>query len=112
MNIFFWRKNRIIDTFAYSLADEFYGRLPPEQVSSLMSSTQVASDKKQNQRMNKVDQLISQTVNQIQNFRQVQQLGVYGKARIHLTFMERLQELGYSQENAQKINQILLLKTP
>ena len=111
MNIFFWRKNRAIDTFAHKLADEFYSRLSSEQANALMDDTQANPSKKNDKHIHKTDQLISQTVNQIQSFRQVQKLGVYGKARIHLTFMERLQELGYPRETAQKINQIILFKT-
>ena len=111
MNIFFWRKNRVIDAFAHKLADEFYSHFSSEQASVLMGDTQAMPGKKNDKHIHKIDQLVSQTVNQIQSFRQVQKLGVYGKARVHLTFMERLQELGYSRETAQKINQIILLKT-
>jgi len=39
-------------------------------------------------------------------------LGVYGKARFHLTFMERLREHGYDNSFVKEINDHLLVSVP
>ena len=45
-------------------------------------------------------------------FKSVNKLGVYGKAKFHLEFVERLKELGYKDQVAEAINEEILIKTP
>lgn len=48
----------------------------------------------------------------IAQFKAANKLGVYGKAKLHLEFLERLKELGYPEVLARKINQRIMFKTP
>ena len=41
MNIFFWKKNKQIDAFAISLADEFYSHIQPQVAIDFMKSKNI-----------------------------------------------------------------------
>ena len=114
MDIFFWRKNKIIDNFSVKLADEVFSNLPPQQIAEFTSELKSAGNqKKAEKKMNrKMQSVIESAVSQFSEFIRAESLGVYGKARLHMQFMARLQELGYEKELAEKINQDIMLKIP
>jgi hypothetical protein len=103
--LFFWRKNRLIDGFAHTLADELYSQIPPQ----MLEKTDKKADKKVGRRFDKELQNI---VIRLQDFKAIHKLGVYGKARFHLTFMERLRSHGYPESLAKEINEYLLVNVP
>ena len=114
MNIFFWKNNKQIDTFAIILADEFYSHIQPQVAIDFVKETtgeKKSSGKacKQNTRVNKI---LTDVANQIIEFKEQHSLGVYGKARLHLSFMQRLNELGYSEEITKYLNEIFLVRSP
>lgn len=116
MNLFFWRKNKGIDQFAFQLADEIYSTIDPKTAQQYLSQTVESSKKsdlkKQEQLQQKVTRSLNNAIMRIQQFRQLHKLGIYGKARLHLTFIERLKELGYPVAVAEEINKLILLRTP
>ena len=110
MNIFFWKNNNLIDTFANHLAAELYSAIQPELVAEYFGNT---TNKKQDKSIKKqLDKEIQVIVNSIEQFRSANNIGVYGKARIHLQFKIMLIELGYDEEIAEALNQHIMVKTP
>jgi len=103
-----WQRNKHIDNFATLLADEFFSQIRPD-VASEHFSRKEAKTKKNNSK--KVNQAVVAAISEVKKYRESQKLGVYGKARFHMKFMERLTELGYEQEVAKKLNEEILLKT-
>lgn len=116
MNIFPWQKNKNIDRFATLLADEFYSRIQPDVASEHFNKDQKLKNKKSLKAAKNSTQNVNNAVTNVilgfKNFRESQKLGIYGKARFHMKFMERLTELGYHQDVAKKLNEEILLKTP
>jgi hypothetical protein len=110
MGLFFWRKNRTIDVFASALADEFYSAVQPEAAKDYLTAR--SQQKKPDKLMKKIDRMLEDVVARVQQFRTANALGVYGKARLHLKFTERLKELGYDAKVASQLNEMLLLRTP
>lgn len=110
MSLFFWRKNKVIDIFASALADELYSAVQPEAATGYVGKG--AGEKKADKSRKKIDRKLDDMVLKIQQFRSANSLGVYGKARLHLRFTERLKELGYEAKVADRFNEILLLRTP
>ena len=110
MQLFFWRKNKIIDVFASSLADEWYSLVQPDAAEDYLRNK--SADKKTEKSIRKIDRQLEDVVAQVQQFRIANSLGVYGKARLHLKFTERLKELGYDAKVAGRLNEMLLLRTP
>ena len=51
-------------------------------------------------------------IKKVNQFKVVNSLGVYGKARLHLKFKVRLEELGYDVTIVNKLNEIIMVKTP
>lgn len=115
MTIFPWKKNKHIDDFAILLADEFYSRILPDLANEYFNINDSRVDKKQlkarKDDIKKVNQAMVAALSEVMTFRKSQKLGVYGKARLQLKFMERLIELGYHQEIARKLNDEILLKS-
>lgn len=116
MNIFPWKKNKAIDRFANSLADEIYSRILPELASEhyTNNSTRIENKKELKNKKNNtqiVNQAVASAISEFRKFRKSQRLGIYGKARLHMKFMERLTELGYEQKIAKKLNEEILFKT-
>lgn len=114
MNIFFWKKNKEIDAFAIILANEFYSHIQPQIAIDFMKETtgerkQSGKTSKQTIRINKI---LEDVANQIVVFKKKHSLGVYGKARLHLNFMQRLNELGYSENITKYLNEIILVRSP
>lgn len=113
MGLFFWKKNQLVDQFAKTLADELFSYLPPAAVESYFAT---AADRAVNKlpaaQIKDLERRIKDAVLKVQYFKGQQSLGVYRKARLHLVFTERLEELGFSKTAAQEINKIILLQTP
>ena len=113
MNLFFWKKNNTIDVFASSLANEMFSTVQPmtanDYFTKLIKNKKIKKERKEKQQM---DYQLEYTVKQINQFKTINSLGVYGKARLHLKFSERLKELGYDEVTTKKINDMLLVRTP
>jgi len=116
VNIFFWKKNREIDAFAYQLADALYSDVLPAAADEYIAEAVTAAKGKAAKKANDLDKRVSHRLNdiitRIQQYRATRSLGVYGKARLHLTFTERLKELGYHPNTAKELNMLILLRTP
>lgn len=110
MNLFFWKKNTLIDNFAIALANELYSVTPPDRAIEYFSNN---NNKKQAEKIHKnLDNQIKISIISIKQFKNKNSLGIYGKARLHLKFMERLKELGYDKNISKRINDLLLISTP
>lgn len=103
--LFFWRKNKLVDNFAIKLADELYSQVPADVL-------QAVSGGKEKKLVRRWEQEVQATVIRLRDFKASHQLGVYGKARLHLTFMERLRSHGYAEDVIKELNDFLLVKTP
>lgn len=103
--LFFWRKNKEIDNFANTLADEIYSQLPP----AMLENENKGKAKKLARR---IDNELHSSVIQLREFKDTFKLGVYGKARFHMTFMERLKKHGYPDNIIKELNEYLLLNVP
>lgn len=112
MGLLFWKKNKVIDLFATRLADEFYSNLPPEQLTDLQRpSDESGKHRKQEKKLQRnLDAVVNSAAEQINNFIRTESLGVYGKARVHMQFAERLTELGYDKDMSGIINERIMLK--
>lgn len=116
MNIFFWKNNRQIDNFAHGLADELFSGFREDDIDAYFSREIKASTKashsktKTSKSTQEVERRINNLVLRIQQFNLEQRLGVYGKARLSLAFMQRLKELGFSQDVIEKLNKTILLR--
>lgn len=110
MSLLFWKKNKIIDSFASELASELYSNLQPQIAKQFFEG---ASDNKQMKKNEKkIRNEIQGVIKKINEFKFINSLGVYGKARLHLKLKLRLEELGYEQQIANKLNEIVMVKTP
>lgn len=116
MTILPWQKNKEIDRFANLLADEFFSRIQPELADDHFKNKDKKIENKKELKSvqnstQKVNQALSQAIGEFRKFRESQKLGVYGKARFHMKFMDRLTELGYAKDIAKKLNEEILFKT-
>lgn len=115
MTILPWKKSKYIDDFATLLADEFYSQILPDIANEYFNIDNSNVDKKQLKAMKnnvkKVDIAVAMALSEVIKFRKSHKLGIYGKARLQMKFMERLIELGYHQEIARKLNDEILLKS-
>lgn len=110
----FWKKNRKIDEFAQQMADEFFSQVQPD-VAEKFFETDADDAGKKSARKNKTHAVSTQldgTAGRLKLMKEELNLGVYGKARFHMKFMSRLEQLGYSKDLAGRINQHLMLNTP
>jgi hypothetical protein len=110
MSIFFWKKNKVIDYFANDLANELYSSITPQMAIDYFNESSPA--KKTRKIGERFEIHIQGIIKEIQRFKKINSLGVYGKARLHLKFMERLKELGYDANITKKINEYILINTP
>jgi len=102
---FFWRLNKQIDEFAITLADELYSHITPDMLNT--------ANKKNDKKIAKLwDKHVSVLILKIQEYKHTHGLGVYRKARLHQTFMNRLETHGFSKKIIKELNEYLLLKTP
>ena len=110
MNLFFWKNNRAIDSFANQVANELFRSIQPEAAKKYLDG---ASDKKQTRKFEKkMQNELLWLVKKINEFKLINSLGVYGKARLHLKFKIRLEELGYDARVTSKINEVVMVETP
>lgn len=114
MKLFFWKDNPHIDTFAQTLADDLFSHVQPDAALAYFSadaSTDARNAGKKALAQNReIDRRIKDLVKKVKQFRTQYALGIYGKARLNLKFMERLKDLGFAPEVAKKLNQIILLQ--
>ena len=99
MNLFFWKKNKVVDIFATDLASEFYSSIQP-QVASEFLKNKGSNKKKKDKAVRKVEGKIQDMIREVDQFKTLHSLGVYGKARLHCLFRARLVEMGYVWEVA------------
>jgi hypothetical protein len=108
MSLFFWKKNKNIDTSASNVANEFYSYISPSSVKKYFESSPDKS--KQDKKLRKaVETQLLTLVNQIHQQRITLDLGTYGKARFQLKFNERLKELGYDSVTVSKLSEYILI---
>lgn len=116
MGFFFWKNNGIIDDFARNMADEFCSKVQPDLAKQYFADEALSKKKKkahkEKEQRGQVTRLLDENISKLRTFRESNKIGVYGKARFHMQFKERLEELGYSDDLAEEINQLLLLRTP
>ncbi len=105
--MFFWRKNRTIDAVAFEVADEIYSQVPPEMLLASAQGPGRKPDKKLDRKLARAQQA---SARRLREFIQVQELGVYGKARINLKVIERLREHGYGEDFIDQVKDYLLLE--
>jgi len=86
------------------MADDFFSAIPQD------NAKQYLDGKKDKKKTKAIESRINDMAIQFQQFKLKEKLGVYGKARVHLSFMNRLELLGYEQDMAKRINEIILLK--
>ena len=122
MQIFFWKKNKLIDGFAISLANDLFSVLQPEAAKAYVFGVKAKSKSKSKGKGKgkgkeikadaRIKRKISDLILRIKQFKADNSIGVYGKARIHMQFSNRLVELGYDEETAKLINEIIMLRSP
>lgn len=112
MNIFFWKNNKSIDQFANDIATSFYEKINPQQVAAYIEGSSQKKSKQDKKALKAVEKAIQQAITGISEFKSSKSLGVYGKARLHLKFKLRLVELGIEEVSVNKINEIIMVKTP
>lgn len=110
MGIFFWKNNKQIDEFSDSIANEFYNAVTPMAFEKYLVDTKKAKGNKK--RDKNVKRAVQVVITRIKNFRQQVPLGVYGKARMHMKFKNRLLELGYGSEIVDDLSKLIMLETP
>jgi hypothetical protein len=101
----FGKKKKVLIVAARQIADEFYTRAPPAAVKAYHKR----SDKKAKKQFSGS---LENTVMQVAQLKAGENLGIYGKAKLHQVFTMRLKELGYPDEVADEINEYILVKTP
>ncbi len=112
MNLFFWKKNKVVDVFATDLASEFFSSVQPQVARAFLSSKESGNKQKPDKAVRKVEGKIHDTIREVDQFKTLHSLGVYGKARLHMMFRARLEELGYDEDVAKGVDQIVMLQTP
>lgn len=110
MNIFFWKKNNAIDIFANGLANELFSIVSPSDAAKYFDG--ISDEKQMKKIVNKLQREIQGIIRKVNQFKVINSLGVYGKARLHLKFKVRLEELGYDAKIVNKLNQVIMVKTP
>lgn len=108
MGLIFWKDNRKIDAFAAAVAEDLFSHVQPEV--ALQHFQGISQKNKKKDR--KIEQKVAGIVAQINQFRETNSLGIYGKARLHKKFTERLHELGYDIAVTSKLDEIILLRMP
>lgn len=108
MGLMFWKNNRKIDAFAQAIADDLYSYVQPDVARQHVLGG--GGNKLSKKRVAKVNQKFTDIVRQIERFEDSHSLGVYGKARLHKQFNERLGELGYTTDVVNKITESFLLR--
>lgn len=122
MKLFFWKDNYRIDSFAKQLADSFCNQVQPDAAYAYWSggeaSAPVPAAKGKGNKHSSVkksagvERCVNEVALKLAQFKVQEKLGIYGKARVHMSFMERLRELGFNEKTVQQLNRELLLKAP
>ncbi len=102
---FLFGKNKAIDGFATQMADDLFSAIPQDVAQQYLGGK---TDKKKTKA---ADSRMHDLAIRFRQFKLNEKLGVYGKARLHLTFMTRLESLGYDENLTKKINEVILLKS-
>lgn len=110
----FWKKNRKIDQVAQELADEFFSQVQPDLAQSFFTDAEdgaagKGAGRKSKSRTGAVLAQLDRTVGRLRLVKEELKLGVYGKARFHMQFMSRLEDLGYSKDLAEQVNRHLMM---
>lgn len=118
MGLLFWKKNRQIDQFAYQLADNLYSQVLPDMAQQIVDgidSSKGGKSGKDKKKLKRNQEQIKRTMDditlQMQQYKMDNKLGVYGKARLHMTFTERLEELGYNKDVAKELSNAILVRS-
>lgn len=100
-----FKKNKQIKIFAEELATELFSLMPADAAKEYHENigTDAAS---------KYQKTVDNAILRLAQFKKLNKLGVYGKAKLHQVFLYKLIALGYDKETATKINRLFLLKTP
>lgn len=117
MPLLFWRKNNPqIDAFAQQLANHFFSRLPPAAAERALAGGATPQPQGKNAKRkgaappDDLERVAADAIQQLIRFSAERKLGLYGKARMHLQFRSRLIELGYSNDQARGIDQLMLFR--
>lgn len=108
MGILFWKKNEQIDAFANTIANDLYSAIQPDVAQAYINGQNSKSKKAGLNAARKLDDIIMR----INQFRSENPIGIYGKARLHQKFTERLEELGYEKRIAKLLNEKIMIRTP
>jgi len=108
MPIFFWKKNKQIDAFANSIANDLYSTIQPDAALEFVNELGSKTSKTGAKVARKLDDVILR----INQFRAENPLGVYGKARLYMKFAEQLEELGYEKKVVKVLNEKIMVRTP
>lgn len=106
MGLFFWKKNKLIDGFAQSVADDLFSYVNP----NLARQHVFGSSGMPKKQARKVEQKFADTLLHIKRFTESNSLGIYGKARLQQKFDARLQELGYPTDIVKRISELILTR--
>ncbi len=116
MNLFFWNTTKKVDRFAQATADELFSGIQPELAQTVFSKPSQSSKDTKRKKLTAADRdanrQLENLIDKIRRFKQIEKLGVYSKARLHMKFMQRLEALGYPEDIVKRINEVIMLKTP
>jgi len=93
------------DGFAAQMANDFFSGIPVDDFREYLNG------KKDKKSTKGIDTRLNDMAIRFRQFKVKEKLGVYGKARLHLAFMNRLELLGYDHEAAKRLNEMILLKS-
>jgi hypothetical protein len=111
MSLFFWKNNKMIDVFAMNLANDFFSIVQPALINGYFSESST-KDKKAKKDRKTVETNLAVLIKKIQQFRSTNKLGTYGKARLQMSFNNRLKELGYDASSIRQLNEYILVRIP
>jgi len=107
MGLFFWRNTKEINAFARAVADDLYSHVQPDAAKAFLQS-----ESKKIKQHYQVERKVAGVIADFRRFTQAKSLGIYGKARLHQEFNERLCELGYEPSVTKRLVEIMLLSNP
>jgi len=106
MGLFFWKNNKKADAFANAVAEDLFSNIPPEVAEQYFQGVSQQNKKKQR----KIEQRLTGVINQMRQFSETNDLGIYGSARLQKQFSDRLLELGYDVDVTNKLVETILLR--
>ena len=108
MGLLFWKSNKQIDAFANTIANDLYSAIQPDVAQAYING----QNSKSKNSFIKVARKLDDIIMRINQFRAENPIGIYGKARLHQKFTERLEELGYEKRIANILNEKIMIRTP